>query len=332
MSEILSQSEIDALLNALSSGEVDVKEIQEVDNTKKAKKYDFKNPQKISKEQLRTLEVIHENFGRYLQTFLTGYLRAPAKTEILTVDQFAYSEYSNALSNPAFLNIIDFHPLKGQILIDISPNIIYTIIDRLLGGDGSENQEIRSFTEIELSLLRKMMQKIVNDIKEAWSNVIELNPMLEKIETNPQFAQIVPHNETIALITMNIEIGLIEGMMNICIPYILLEPILDKLNTRYWFATSTKEHSEKDLDLIKTRILQTDIPVVAELGNTTISVKDILNLSYGDVIKLPNTKHNMVSIRVGSNIKFKGEIGVINKKMAVKITEVVKDGEMVNDH
>ncbi|MBU5426540.1 flagellar motor switch protein FliM [Tissierella pigra] len=331
MSEILSQSEIDALLNALSTGEVDVKEIQEVDNTKKLKKYDFKNPQKISKEQLRTLEVIHENFGRYLQTFLTGYLRASTKTDILTVDQFAYSEYSNSLSNPAFLNIIDFQPLKGQILIDISPNIIYTIIDRLLGGDGSENQEVRSFTEIELSLLKKMMQKIVNDIKEAWSNVIELNPILEKIETNPQFAQIVPHNETIALITMSIEIGSIEGMMNICIPYILLEPILDKLNTRFWFTTSTKQHSTEEVDVIKTRILHTVIPVVAELGNTTISVKDILNLSQGDVIKLPDTENNVASIRIGSNIKFKGEIGVINKKMAVKITEVVKDGEMVND-
>jgi len=188
----MSQSEIDALLNALSSGEVDVEEIQEVDNSKKIKKYDFRNPQKISKEQLRTLEVIHENFARHMQTFLTGYLRAPAKINILTVDQFAYSEFSNALSNPAFLTIIDFNPLNGQILIDISPNIIYTIIDRLLGGDGNDKQEIRAFTEIELSLLKNMMQKIAGDIKEAWSNVIELKPTLEKIETNPQFAQIVP--------------------------------------------------------------------------------------------------------------------------------------------
>ncbi len=331
MSEVMSQSEIDALLNALSSGEVDVEEIQEVDNSKKTKKYDFKNPQKISKDQLRTLEVIHENFARHVQTFFTGYLRAPVKMNILTVDQFDYSEYSNALSNPAFLTIIDFKPLNGQILIDFSPNIIYTVIDRLLGGDGIDKQEIRTFTEIELTLLKTMMQKIVGDFKEAWSNVIELKPILEKIETNPQFAQIVPPNETIALITMSIQIGSIEGMMNICIPYILLEPVLDKLNTKFWFTTSTKEHSKEELKAIKDRILQTRIPVVAELGTTKITVRDILNLLPGDVIKLENNENNILPIRIGSNVKFKGEIGVINKKMAIKIVEVIKDGEIVND-
>ena len=126
MTEVMSQNEIDSLLNALSSGELDVKEMQDNDDSKKAKKYDFKNPQKMSKEQLRTLEVIHENFGRYMQTFLTGYLRAPVKVTLLTVDQFAYSEFSNSLPNPAFLNIIDFNPLNGQIVIDISTNIVYT--------------------------------------------------------------------------------------------------------------------------------------------------------------------------------------------------------------
>ncbi|MFA5575814.1 MAG: flagellar motor switch protein FliM [Tissierellaceae bacterium] len=325
MAEVLSQSEIDALLNALKTGELDVEEIQDEDNTKKIKKYDFKNPQKISKDQLKTLEVIHENLGRFMQTFLTGYLRYPVKIEILTVDQFAYSEFSNALSNPAFLCLIDFLPLNGQILMDISTNVIYTIIDRLLGGDGADKQEVRNFTEIELSLLKKMVERIVEDFKEAWENVIELQPTLEKIETNPQFAQIVPPNETIALITMNIEIGSVEGMMNICLPHILLEPILDRLNTRLWFTTSIKEHSQQEIKIMRERILQTRIPLVAELGTTTITVKDILNLLPGDVIKLGRREN--IPIRVGSNVKFKGEVGVASNKMAVKIVEVVKEGE-----
>jgi len=325
LAEVLSQSEIDALLNALKTGELDVEEIQDEDNTKKIKKYDFKNPQKISKDQLKTLEVIHENLGRFMQTFLTGYLRYPVKIEILTVDQFAYSEFSNALSNPAFLCLIDFLPLNGQILMDISTNVIYTIIDRLLGGDGADKQEVRNFTEIELSLLKKMVERIVEDFKEAWENVIELQPTLEKIETNPQFAQIVPPNETIALITMNIEIGSVEGMMNICLPHILLEPILDRLNTRLWFTTSIKEHSQQEIKIMRERILQTRIPLVAELGTTTITVKDILNLLPGDVIKLGRREN--IPIRVGSNVKFKGEVGVASNKMAVKIVEVVKEGE-----
>lgn len=325
----MSQSEIDALLNALSTGEVDVEEIKEVDNSKKTRKYDFKNPQKISKEQLRTLETIHENFGRYMQTFLTGYLRAPTKITILNVDQFAYSEFSNALSNPAFLTIIDFNPLNGQILLDLSTNIIYNIIDRLLGGDGSQKQEARNFTEIELSLLKNMMQKVSMDLKEAWNNVIELKPSLDKIETNPQFAQIVPPNETIALITMSIEIGQAEGMMNICVPYILLEPVLDKLNTKFWFTSSTEKHSLGEEKVIRDRILQTRVPMVAQLGATTVPVRDIVNLHIGDVIRL-DSNNNDISIKVGSNVKFVGEMGTMNNKMAVKIVEVVKDGEIIN--
>lgn len=327
----MSQNEIDALLNALSSGEVDVDEIQEVDNSKKTKKYDFRNPQKISKDQLRTLEIIHENFGRYMQTFLTGYLRAPTKVSILTVDQFAYSEFSNALSNPAFLSVINFSPLNGQVLIDISTNIIYTIIDRLLGGDGTDKQEIRNFTEIELSLLKSMMQRVVVDLTEAWNNVVELKPSLDKIETNPQFAQVVPPNETIALITMSIEIGELEGMMNVCVPYILLEPVLDKLNTKFWFSTSTKKHSEEEKNAIKNRILNTKVPVVAQLGSTNIPVRDILNLRQGDVIRLGDTGNNLISLKIGSNVKYMGEIGVTNKRMAIKIVEVIKEGEIVND-
>lgn len=326
----MSQSEIDSLLNALSSGELDVKEIQDSDDSKKVKKYDFKNPQKISKEQLRTLEVIHENFGRFSQTFLTGYLRAPVKIGILTVDQFAYSEFSNSLPNPAFLNIIDFNPLNGQIILDMSTNIVYTIIDRLLGGDGGSNQETRPFTEIELSLLHGMMQNIVNDLKEAWSNVVDLKPILEKIETNPQFAQIVPPNETIALITMSIEIGKIEGMMNICIPYILLEPILDKLNTRFWFTTSIKEDSKEDKGAIKARILNTKVPLIAYLGHSNIYVRDLLSMEPGDIIKLEN-ENNLIPIKIGSKVKFRGEVGQIKDKIAIKIVQVVKEGDSDNE-
>lgn len=326
----MSQNEIDALLNSLNSGELDVKEIQDIDETKKVKTYDFKNPQKMSKEQLRTLEIIHENFGRYLQTFLTGYLRAPVKIEIVTVDQYAYNEFSNSLSNPAFLSIIDFKPLNGQIVMDLSTNIVYTIIDRLLGGDGGSQQEIRAFTEIELSLLKKMMQNIVKDLKKAWGNVIELSPILEKIETNPQFAQIVPPNETIALITMSIEIGKLEGMINICIPYILLEPIMDKLNTRFWFNTSVKEYSEKDKKAIKTKILNTNVPLIAYLGHSNILVRDLLSMESGDIIKLEDN-NNLISMKVGSSTKFKGEIGQKNNKIAVKIVEVIKEGDFVND-
>lgn len=327
MSEILSQSEIDALLQALSSGELDVQEIKEVEQSKKIKKYDFRNPQKIAKDQLRTLEIIHDNFGRLFQTFLSGYLRAPVKISVVSVEQIAYSEFINAISNPAFLNIIDVNPLNGQMMIDISVVVAYTMIDRLLGGNGSKEQEIREFTEIELTLLMNMMKRAMSIIEEAWKNVIKLELKLERVEVNPQFAQIVPPNETIALITMNLEVGEAEGMLNVCIPYLLLEPILDKLNTRYWFSSTKKEMSQNQITQIKNRILNARVELKAELGSTLVKVKDIINLQKGDVIRLDSKEKDGIRIRVGSNIKFIGEVGTYNNKMAVRITNVVKDGE-----
>ena len=327
MAEVLSQNEIDALLNALSSGEVDVEEIQDEEDLSKVKKYDFRNPQKIAKDQLRTLQIIHENFGRLFQTFLSGYLRAPVKTTILTVDQLAYSEFSNAISNPAFLSIIDFKPLSGQVLMDISTDVVFSMIDRLLGGDGTDKQELRPFSEIELSLLENMMNKVMPIIQEAWANVIELKPKLDKIEVNPQFAQIVPPNETIALITMNIEVGSTEGMLNICIPHLVIEPILDKLSTKYWFSTSEKDLTKEEISVIRERILDTKVPVRAELGSSTVRIKDVLNLQDGDVIKLDTNIDDMVKLKVGTQVKFLGDIGVSKNKMAIKIANVLKDGD-----
>lgn len=332
MADVLSQSEIDALLNALDTGDIDVYEIKDEEG-KKVKDYDFRNPQKISKEQLKTLEVIHENLGRSFQTYLTGHLRTNVKINILTVDQFAYSEFSNAIANPAFLLIIDFSPLQGQILIDISPNLMYIIIDRLLGGSGSDKQELRAFTEIELSLLKNTMAHIVSAIQGAWENIVVLDPRLDKIEINPQFAQVVAPSETIALVTMSIEISGVQGMMNVCIPYLVIEPIMDKLSTRFWFnsATSGKVASDEDKELLRDRILRTKVPIIATLGNTHITINDIANLRYGDVIKLDNKADSEIEIAVGTKIKYFGKVGTSNKQMAVKISKVVKDGELVDE-
>ncbi|EOC99715.1 flagellar motor switch protein FliM [Caldisalinibacter kiritimatiensis] len=331
MSEVLSQSEIDALLKALDSGEVDAQEIKEDSNERKVKKYDFRNPQKIAKEQLRTLEIIHENYSRLLQTFLSGYLRAPVKISVLTVDQYAYSEFSNSISNPAFLSIVKFKPLNGEIIVDMSPKTAFAAIDRLLGGDGENVDEIRTFTEIELTLLKRMMNKVLDLLKQAWENVIELNPILEKIETNSQFAQIISPTETVALVTMNISIGKIEGMINLCIPHLTIEPILNKLSTKFWFSNKNNDHDDENTKLLEKNIKNTLITMKAQLGSTKLTVREILDLEVGDVIKLNEKQGDEVKILVKSNPKFHGIPGVKNKKMSVKITRVVKDGEETDD-
>lgn len=330
LSEVLSQNEIDALLNALSTGEVDVDEIEE-EKERKVKNYDFRNPQKMAKDQLRTLEIIHDNFSRLLQTFLSGYLRAPVSVDVLTVDQYAFSEFNNAISNPAFLSIVKFEPLNGDIILDISPKLALVIIDRLLGGGGEQVGEARTFTEIEMTLLRRVVEKMLELFTEAWQNVMHLSPTLEKIETNPQFAQIISPSETIALITLNMAIGDAEGMFNICLPHLAIESIVDKLSTKLWFSTTKREDDDDGhSELIEERLKKADVILKAELGTSILTVDELIGLQIGDVIKMDTFEDHEARIKVGSVLKFHCQPGTVKNKVAVKITGVKKDGEEVD--
>lgn len=176
MPDVLSQNEIDELLAALSTGEVDVSEIEEEKKEKKVRKYDFSRPDKFAKDQLRTLEIIHENFSRLLNNFLSGYLRTYIEVDVISVQSLIYTEFSNSISNPAILGIVDFAPFDGQIIIDISADIANAMIERVLGGTGKSNtssKESRSLTEIEMTLLRNILIKFINLLKEPWGNIVE---------------------------------------------------------------------------------------------------------------------------------------------------------------
>ncbi|NLM03878.1 MAG: flagellar motor switch protein FliM [Clostridiales bacterium] len=331
MSDVMSQSEIDALLQALSSGELDAEEIKEDTQDKKAKIYDFKSPKKLAKDQLRTLQIIHENFSRMLNTFLSGYLRAYVQTEVISVEELSYYEFSNSIVNPALISIINFQPLTGQIIMDISPLIAFTIIDRILGGSGKIYEETRTFTEIEITLIKKIMRQILELIIDPWENVIELHPSLEKIETNSQFAQIVSPNETVALITLNIKIGEVEGMLNICIPHIVIEPILPKLSTKFWFASVSKSMTESDKKSLREHIEKSNVNVIVNLGSTYITVKDFINLQIGDVILLDKLVKDEIEIMIGNKRKYFGLPGTRNNKMAVQVTRIDKEGDGLNE-
>ena len=244
MADVLSQNEIDALLKQLSSGELDVNDIDD-DSTVKAKEYDFSRPAKFSKEHLRTLEIIFEHFGRLLSSHLPAYLRKNVQVEVMNSEAVTYQEFSNALSNPVLLGVVNMSPLKGNIIIELATNVGYAIIDRLLGGNGDSLFKMRDFSEIELAILEKVFNIIIDLLREPWENVIEIDPYLERIETNSQFAQIISPAEMIAIVTININIGGVEGLMNICLPYFTLESVMDKLNTKFWFSTM-QESSDDD--------------------------------------------------------------------------------------
>lgn len=324
MGDVLSQSEIDNLLNALSKGELDVDDIKE-NNEKQVKEYDFARPSKFSKEHLRTLEIIFEHYGRLLTTNLPVYLRKSVQVEVMNSEAVTYSEFSNALSNPVLLGLVNFSPLQGNIIMEVASNLGYAIVDRMLGGKGETLEKVRDFSEIELLIIERVLVVCVNLLREPWENVVEIHPHLERIETNSQYAQIISPNEMIAIVTMNIKIGGVEGLMNICLPYITLEDVIDKINTRYWYA-NIQSHDETDYtQAIESIISRAEVPVKAVLGKSVISVGDFSSLMPGDIIRLERDVEDELDIYVGNIRKFTALPGSSGDKYAVRITSVIRE-------
>lgn len=324
MGDVLSQNEIDNLLQALSSGELDAEEIKDSDE-KQIKNYDFARPAKFSKEHLRMLEIIFEHYGRLLSTNLPVYLRKAIQVEVMNSEAVSYSEFSNALSNPVLLGIINFAPLKGNIILEIASNLGYAMVDRMLGGEGEPLEKTREFSEIELLIIERILTVCVNLLHEPWENVVDIHPRLERIETNSQFAQIISPSEMIAIVTINIKIGDVEGLMNVCLPYLTLEDIMDKLNTKYWYSTMQDKDEQQYVDAIETLISKAPIPMKAVLGNSTISVSDFSGLQVGDIIRLDTKVNQELDVFVGNIKKFTALPGSSGDKYAVRITSVIRE-------
>ena len=324
MGDVLSQKEIDELLAAFSSGEVDVEELNSKQE-KQVKNYDFKRPSKFSREHLRTLEIIFENYGRLLSTHLPGYLRKSVSVEVMNSEATIFSEFSNALSNPVLLGIIDFRPLEGNILIELSDNLGYAIIDRMLGGGGVPLEKMRDVTEIELSILSRIFTIITNLLHDPWANVVNLQPRLTRIETNSQFAQMIAPNETVAIVTMTVKVGSTEGMMNVCLPYSVLEDVIDKLNTKFWYSTMQVRDEMAYKEFIESSIIKARIPIKVVLGRSTISVNEMINMQSGDIIKLDSKLEDELNVYVGNIRKFTALPGSSSDSYAVKISTIVRE-------
>ncbi len=324
MGDVLSQNEIDSLLAALSSGELDVDEIKD-NGEKQVKDYDFARPSKFSKEHLRTLEIIFEHYGRLLSTNLPVYLRKNVQIEVMNSEAVTYQEFSNALSNPVLLGIVNFAPLQGNIIIEMASNLGYAIVDRMLGGKGDSLDKVREFSEIELLIIERIMIICVNLLHEPWQNVADIHPHLERIETNSQYAQIISPSEMIAIITINVKIGTVEGLMNICIPFITVEDIIDKLNTKYWYANMQRYDETDYADAIESLIRRAHIPIKAVLGNSIISVSDFSMLQVGDIIRLDRNVEEELDIYVGNIKKFSALPGTSGDNYAVRVTEVIRE-------
>ena len=326
MSDILSQSEIDNLLKQLSDGDLDVDQIQGEDE-KQVKNYDFSRPTKFCKEHLRTLEIIFEHYSRLVSTNLPVYLRKNVQVSVASSETVTFSEFSNALSNPSVLGIINFAPLNGNIIIEIATNLCYAMLDRMLGGSGQPLEKSREFSDIELTILQKLLVMFTQLLREPWKNVVDISPVLSRLETNPQFAQVIAPSDMIAIVTLNMKIGDVEGMLNICLPFFTLEDVMDKLNTKYWFSTMQENHDEHYEEYIESMIRRVDVPIKAVLGKSTISVSDFLNLQVGDCIRLDSRVDTDMEVYVGNIKKFTALPGTEKDSYAVQITSVIREEE-----
>lgn len=326
MGEVLSQNEIDSLLQALSSGELDMDEVKEAPD-KQVKNYDFKRPAKFSKEHLRTLEIIFEHYGRLLSTNLPVYLRKNVQVAVASSETVTFSEFSNSLANPVILGIVNFQPLSGNIIIELGSSLGYAMIDRMLGGQGQPLAKNRDFSQIEMSIVEKILAICVQLLYEPWKNVLEINPYLERIETNTQFAQIISPTDMIAMVTLNLKIGDVEGFMNICLPFFTLEGIMDRLNTKFWYSNMQDKADEDYEEHIETLIRRVDIPLKAILGRTFVAVDDFLNLQVGDVIRLDSKVDSELEIYVGNIKKFAALPGSQDEHFAVRVTSVLREEE-----
>ncbi len=322
---VLSQNEIDSLLEAVSSGQLEANELKDNEN-EVIEVYDFKHPNKLSKDQLRTLRMVYEGFARLLTTAISTQLRTMTKVELTSIDQLSYEEFISSLPQPTILSVCDFYPLHGEFLIEINPKIGYAIVERMFGGNIERSLSmVREFTDIEEVVLKKINKTILDNFGESWENVVDLRPRVKEIESNPQFTQIVPNNDMVILATFEVAIGEVDGLINISIPYIVLEPIVSKLSAQYWFSSTRKDKAAESLNKLKNRLGKAKLPIEVELGTATITVAQLLQIATGDVIKLDNEVGNDLSVYVNGRNKFSVKPGKRGSKLAVEITSAISE-------
>ena len=327
MNEVLSQDEIDQLLTAISSGDSETDDFKPVSDTRKIKIYDFKRPDKFSKEQLRTVSNMHETFARLTTTSLSAQLRSLVHVHVASVDQLTYEEFIRSIPTPTTLAVVNMDPLKGNAVLEIDPTITFCMIDRLFGGRGSTTgNKNRDLTDIEQSVMEGIIVRILANMREAWTQVIDLRPRLGQIETNPQFAQIVPPSEMVVLVTLEMKVGEEEGMMNFCIPYLTIEPIISKLSSQFWFSSVRRSSTTQYLGTLKEKLSSVEMDVVAEVGSIDLPIREVLSLRAGDVVRLSNIRvGDPLTLSVGNRKKFYCQPGVVGKKMAVQVTGKLED-------
>ena len=323
MADVLSQSEIDALLSALSTGSLEPDELQKEEEKHKVKVYDFRSPQKFSKDHIRTLELIHDNYARIISNFLTAQLRKNVKVKIETVEQITYEEFIYSIPNPTIMTMFRMPPLTGTILFETNPQFSFQIIDVLLGGTGERNTVSKEFSDIDKNIMMQITLGMISNLKLAWEDILSVEPEVESLETNPAINQTLAPNEPVALVTFSVEMGKSNTFINICIPYLSIEKVLDKLVVQYWFQNEKDASGDEVREKIKEGLNPVEIEMSAELGCTHLTIDDFLNLSRGDIIRLDNKCTSPIKIYVEDQECYYAKPGITGKNLGVAVLDII---------
>ncbi|MCV3395638.1 flagellar motor switch protein FliM [Campylobacter lari] len=326
MAEILSQEEIDALLEVVDDDSDDSaasSKLEELEDKRDIVVYDFKRPNRVSKEQLRSIKGIHDKLARNLASQISSMMRSIIEIKLHSVDQMTYGEFLMSLPSPTSFNVFSIKPLDGNCVLEINPSIAFPMIDRLLGGQGDSFDTLRELTEIELNLLDSILRIIMQRLKESWMNVTEIYPSVEAKESSPNVVQIVSQNEIVIMVVMEIIIGNSSGMVNICYPVVHLESILSRLANRdiMMGETSAKKSRNKEL---KTLIGRAEVIYEAMLGKTFINVNEFLDLKQGDILKLDRSADDKAIVAIDKKEVFLAQVGLHRFRKSIKILELIK--------
>ena len=326
MAEILSQDEIDALLEVVEDEDINPEELEKTNDLLEQRQitlYDFKRPNRVSKEQLRSIRAMHDKMARNLASDISSLMRSIVEIQLHSVDQMTYGEFLMSLPSPTSFNVFSLKPLDGKGVIELNPSIVFPMIDRLLGGPGIPFDTNREFTDIELNLLDQILRVITQNMKEVWAPIMELYPVIEAKESSPNVVQIVAQNEIVIMVVMEIIIGQTSGMMNICYPVISIESLLPKLASRDLMLSETSSRKSRNKEL-RALLRGAKIELEAILGYARLNMKEILDLEEGDIIKLNRPADDTIVLKVDGREKFIADFGIRRYRRCIKIKEKLK--------
>jgi flagellar motor switch protein FliM len=320
LSDILSQAEIDKLLQSLSTGE-DELSVREPEDTVRC--YDFKTANRFTKEQIRAVNVVFKNFGYQLSNYFMGTLRANSEAEVLSIEEMSFNEFNNSVPSPVIIGVVNTVPFSGPVILELTKEISYSIINRVLGGTKEVSSENRQFTEIELAIMERVLWQLLKYLDEAWSKMMDVRSTLEKIETSMQFAQVVDVNETVLMVTLNITIGTESGLMGICLPHQALEPFMKSISMKMICSGKINTAVSAQPEKIKGSIVSSPIILTSVFNPTPATVRDIMSLREGDVIQLTHKLGEPVIVKYQQIPKYRASLGKYKNNLAVKLLDEI---------